>query len=281
MSKFSEFETVTVTKPEFASSLSVVPQDGLPPATAYLFGMKVTAVPDSKTISRLEAVLDDETLTRYRRFRFVNDQHLFLQAHAFLRLLLAQTTGQSVDSLRFSTGPYGRPELIVAAGEPPIRFNLSHTAGFVAVVVTATADCGVDVEWQGRTTDLDGVAQRFFAPPEAQSLLRLPPVERSTRFYHYWTLKESYIKARGRGLNLPLGRFYFEFDDEIRLVDTAHPDWPANRWQWLLRSPTPNHTLACGIDTASSTLKTTSAEGESSPFQIHEFTAAPVWEYLS
>ncbi|MEM8713713.1 MAG: 4'-phosphopantetheinyl transferase superfamily protein, partial [Planctomycetota bacterium] len=41
----------------------------------------------------------------------------------------------------------------------------------------------------------------------------LPQEARATRFFSIWALKESYIKARGLGLRLPLKEISFGFDD--------------------------------------------------------------------
>ena len=44
------------------------------------------------------------------------------------------------------------------------------------------------------------LADHYFAPAEIAALRALPPPAQSTRFFEYWTLKESYLKARGVGL---------------------------------------------------------------------------------
>jgi 4'-phosphopantetheinyl transferase len=48
-----------------------------------------------------------------------------------------------------------------------------------------------------------GLAGRYFAPLEVDALGALPAAERLGRFFAYWTLKESYIKARGLGSPCP------------------------------------------------------------------------------
>jgi 4'-phosphopantetheinyl transferase len=106
---------------------------------------------------------------------------------------------------------------------------------------------GVDVENIERL-DLATreVASRFFSPREFAAWCAAGPQERPARFFHYWTLKEAYIKARGMGLTIPLESFSFAFAQErgIELsIDAQLGDSPAC-WQfWLLR-PTPRHAAA-------------------------------------
>jgi 4'-phosphopantetheinyl transferase len=72
-----------------------------------------------------------------------------------------------------------------------------------------------DVESLGRPAPIE-VAERFFAPAEVRALHSLPSDERTQRFFDYWTLKESYIKARGLGLAIPLDRFGFALEPSRR-----------------------------------------------------------------
>ena len=96
---------------------------------------------------------------------------------------------------------------------------------------------------------------RFFSPCEARALRALPDSEQTRRFFAYWTLKESYIKARGLGLSLPLDQFSFLLDNEdIRVAfDEKLADDPA-RWRFALLSAPPHYMIAVGVDTGGAAL---------------------------
>src|SRR5690606_33310169 len=104
------------------------------------------------------------------------------------------------------------PDLAPGQTDVPLVFNLSHTDGLIACAVSRGREVGVDVEWLDRRGGDIDVADRFFSRYEVQALYAQPPERRRDRFFRYWTLKESYIKARGMGLALPLDRFSFELD---------------------------------------------------------------------
>jgi len=64
---------------------------------------------------------------------------------------------------------------------------------------------GIDVEYM-RAYD-SGIAERFFHPGEYARACRFAEERRKERFYDLWTIKESYIKALGKGLSLALDSF--------------------------------------------------------------------------
>jgi 4'-phosphopantetheinyl transferase len=131
-----------------------------------------------------------------------------------------------------------------------VHFNLSNTPGLVVCAVGGVEALGVDVEDTERRTEPDAIAHRFFSVSEAEELLALPTdAQRRARFFALWTLKESYIKARGMGLAIPLGRFSFSLgpDEDIGIAfDPRLEDDPACWHFALLRAP-PRHLVAVAL----------------------------------
>lgn len=199
-----------------------------------------------------EQWLSETELTRYQRFRFDHDRHLYLVAHALNRVVLSRySTGVDPAMWRFVTNEYGRPEL--APSMPfanRLRFNISHTHGLVACIVTDGIDCGVDVEQTRPMDDLWAIARSVFAERELADLRTLQVLDQEPRFYDYWTLKESYIKARGMGLSLPLQAFSFRFaNGELQGVQfDASLNDDATHWQFqVAQAASEDHKLAIGL----------------------------------
>ncbi len=152
-----------------------------------------------------------------------------LVTRVLVRTALGERLGVEPASLRFVEGPHGRPLLA-----PPhtLRFNVTHTPGFVGVMVSDTFEVGCDVEALSRAPTLLRLAPTVFAPAEREALFALPEAEQPERAVRLWTLKESYIKARGLGLAMPLDQFAFRFEAGrlVRLEVTE--TWGCDGAQW-------------------------------------------------
>lgn len=109
-----------------------------------------------------------------------------------------------VHPLQVTESDGGKPYLVA---EPGVHFSLSHSGGWA---VCALSDCpvGVDIEKceQGRRD----IASRFFHKEEIRYLNSLLPTARDDAFYSLWTLKESFVKSTGRGLDMPLRSFWVD-----------------------------------------------------------------------
>ena len=119
---------------------------------------------------------------------------------------------------------YGKPYFPAL---PDFHFSLSHSGERVLCVVSPRP-VGCDVEEPQRSHEK--IAERFFHPSEKAWLRAQPEEERADAFLRLWTCKESFIKALGLGLNLPLDSFAVLPGDPIRLEQTA------DARPWRLRS---------------------------------------------
>lgn len=161
------------------------------------------------------SLLSPLELQRYKRFLVPSPAFTFLASRVLLRGVVSYLTNLLPAEIETAENEYGRPDLAGAAARSGLSFNLSHKPGMAVLLVALRRTIGVDVEDASKAvTDLSHIADRFFSPTESRDLLALPPEERQERFYRLWTLKESYIKARGMGLALGLSRFSFSFPDQ-------------------------------------------------------------------
>jgi 4'-phosphopantetheinyl transferase len=190
--------------------------------------------------ARYASLLAPEEAARHARFLAEKDRDAYLVARALVRCALSTYADVEPHAWRFVANARGRPRIAgpLAPGHA-LRFNLSHTDTLVALAVTRGRLVGVDIEAPGREAPLD-VAQRFFAAPEIAALQGLPSAEQAGRFWELWTLKESYLKARGMGLAIPLDTFAFGFPSQraIRFGSLRPPARP-DRWRLVCRNMVP------------------------------------------
>lgn len=82
-----------------------------------------------------------------------------------------------------------------------IKFSLSHSGEYVAVAVSHK-EIGIDIQQTGEVNLK--IAERFFTRYECEY------IKNRDDFYRIWVLKESFIKAIGKGLAMPLNSFCIE-----------------------------------------------------------------------
>jgi 4'-phosphopantetheinyl transferase len=206
-------------------------------------------IQDTELLSAYKKLMTPEEQAQQLRFHFAKHRHQYLVTRALVRTTLSRYIEMDSRHWRFSKNAYGRPEIIASAGMLPLRFNLSHTDGLIICGVVLKQDIGVDVENLERNGATVDIADRFFSSQETKDLYAIPFEEKRARFFDYWTLKESYIKARGMGLSLPLEQFTFHLSENEPLrisFDSQIQDDP-NKWQFWLLKPTQHHKVAMSL----------------------------------
>ncbi len=202
---------------------------------------------EAALLPRYRALLCAPELERMERFHFAPDRHRDLVARALVRTVLSRYAPLPPSQWRFSADASGRPRIVNPPAGLELDFNLSHSAEMVVLAVSDRA-VGVDVEHIARDSDIDRL-DRCFSATERAGLLALAPPGRRRRFFELWTLKESYLKARGVGLRLPLDAFAFGFPGERGLrLSFAPPieDCP-RRWRLRQFTPRPDYLVSvCG-----------------------------------
>ncbi|WP_153555609.1 4'-phosphopantetheinyl transferase family protein [Roseimaritima sediminicola] len=211
--------------------------------------------------------LSREEQQHAERYRKATTRNQFIVGRGMARRLLAERLNCEPQAIRFRHAEHGKPHLVDEAG---IEFNVAHTGGLVAVALGGSEPVGVDVECLSRRIDL-GIAQRYFSAPEVDYLHRQPAAQQPEVFLRIWTLKESFIKAIGTGLTMPLDRFAFAALDSDRPQLSFVPDdseqarlWgPAGRWHSQLLRPQADYLIAV-----------TTRRADAPPINLQPFTVA-------
>ena len=128
---------------------------------------------------------------------------------------------------------------------------LAHTLGLVVCAVSFVHESvGVDAELITADRDIVSLAERYFSASEIHAFRACPSSKQSRRFFAYWTLKESYAKARGDGLRLALDRSSFHFqEDAIQIVTDPSLADDDGSWRFVLVQGSQNHLIAVAVKT--------------------------------
>ena len=226
----------------------------IPPDEIHLWLASYEEIADERLHAGYRELLNAEERAQEPRFYFERDRRRYLVTRALVRTVLSRYAAVRPADWVFETNAYGRPEAAnPAARELGLAFNISHTHSLIVLAVTAGRELGVDVENVRAREVSIGVADRYFAPQEVSVLNAVPAEEQQYRFFEYWTFKESYIKARGMGLSLPLDKFSFQYPDAQAVEIAIDPELAddAARWQFWQFRPSPDYLVAvCAERTA-------------------------------
>ncbi|MGG4266729.1 4'-phosphopantetheinyl transferase family protein [Peribacillus simplex] len=170
---------------------------------------------DQKVCDFLLPYVSLERREMLRRFRFSEDRLRSLFSELLIRTYAIEKWGIANEDIDFVKNKYGKPAL---SGFPDCQFNITHSGQWV-VAVFDTLPVRIDVE---KVSQIDiAIADSFFSSLEKFQLNEQPEENKLSYFYKLWTLKESYIKAIGRGLSIPLHSFSFDLtEDGISLQST-------------------------------------------------------------
>jgi len=177
-------------------------------------------------------LLTPEERAQEVRFRDPRDQHRYLLTRALVRTTLSRYVDLPPESWRFVPDEFGRPHIATEGVQASdLSFNIAHTRDTIVLGIARGRALGVDVEGCAGTAPLE-VARRYFSESEADALYALSGTAQHRRFFEYWTLKEAYIKARGKGLSMPLDQFGFDIDDSPALRFWARPSLDPTPQVW-------------------------------------------------
>jgi 4'-phosphopantetheinyl transferase len=144
---------------------------------------------------------------KYRRWQ---DAHAALLGKILLRTALEKAGHPSdLDHLRYTE--WEKPFLPTGPA-----FNISHSGNRVVCILGTAARIGIDIEIL-KPFSFDGFEQQF-TPSEWAAIQSAPSP--MAAFFHFWTAKESLIKADGRGLGISLQELDLTKPNPIHLDGT-------------------------------------------------------------
>lgn len=187
-------------------------------STLLMITPKVYSVKLNKRISAqgfesLMAYVSQEEREKVKKLRKWEDAQRTLIVDILLRYVLGKELNTGNEELSFGTNEHGKP---FVRSRDDINFSVSHSGEWIACAVH-DLPLGIDIELI-QSLDYYSIAKCFFSEDEYNDLTNKNHSKRLSYFYELWTLKESYIKAVGKGLSIPLDSFSIRVNrDDITL----------------------------------------------------------------
>lgn len=172
---------------------------------AYI--VKIDVNLEKEHFNRLLVYVSDEKKGQIHRFYHFEDSQRALIGNVLARYAICKSLHIKNTDIVLGKNQYGKPLLL---NPSEIHFNISHSGSWV-VCAASNSPVGIDVEVI-KPIDFE-IAKRFFSKDEYTALMNQPSDERQAYFYKIWTIKESYIKAEGKGLSIPLDSFTVNIED--------------------------------------------------------------------
>jgi len=146
------------------------------------------------------------------RYQNRQDKNLSLAAE---HLLFYAAKDFGLDNILIKEDENGKPYI----ENSDVYFNLSHS-GERVMCAMGRHKVGCDVQ-KIKPVDTK-LAQRFFAKDEYETIMsEQNESDRTKRLVRLWTLKESFSKAVGLGLKMPLNSFCIELSNDVKVLQNV------------------------------------------------------------
>lgn len=176
---------------------------------------------DEARFERLARTIPEVRREKLAKIRHEGARRLSLAASLLLKRALSD---EGLRTGEIAVSEYGKPYFPALPG---FQFSLSHS-GDMALCAVSPRTVGCDIE--APRAYPPEIARRFFHKAEREWLFSHEEEEQCAAFFRIWTCKESFIKALGLGLSLPLDAFAVIPGESVSL--TQHAD----ARPWRLRS---------------------------------------------
>lgn len=181
-----------------------------------IYTLRLPSGLEKKRFDELLQYVSSEKQDRIKRFLRYEDAQRALYAELLIRRIICEKLDIKNSDIVFDKNSYGKPFLENCRD---FHFNLSHSKDWI-VCAAGSIPVGIDVEVV-KPMEMD-IARRFFSKEEYAGIVSKDESERLSHFFELWTLKESYIKAWGKGLSIPLDSFTMRINGNVIEIETEN-----------------------------------------------------------
>lgn len=194
--------------------------------SGHIHVWKVKTHPTVDLLERCRSALSDLEMKRIPFFKFEQVQQNYIISQGMLRILLGGYLNITPHEIKLGRYSKGKP---FSLDDPKLYFNVSNSGGLAVYGFSRDGEIGIDIEHERLLPDLEEMITKNFTSNEIK-FINAKPAEKSQRFFRFWTVKESYLKAIGEGMRLPPDCLEFSIEgSKVRLLSVKgvfeQEDW--------------------------------------------------------
>ncbi len=197
-------------------------------------------------IGFLQSTLAPDEMERAEHFHYTKDRNCYIATHGLLRKILSRYINISPERIRFQYNIHGKPYLKPLHNKAELQFNMSHSFDFALYGIAYNDEIGIDIEQISPIPEIDKLMDDYFTVEEKSHFKMLSLNDRIEKFFRYWTLKEAYMKAKGRGLDLSVSQVEVQEESGkfIGLIDVKEKSKETSHWSIYSLSPAAGYAAA-------------------------------------
>lgn len=166
-----------------------------------IYAVNIKDIKDERMLDNFFQHMSAEKIQRMLKFKRYEDRKRGVIGELLIRYLVCGKLGINNNEINFIPNKYGKPFLKDYIG---LEYNISHSNELVVCAV-GDYEVGIDIEYV-KDMDIDA-ANYVLSTDEKEEYKGISENEKLDYFYSIWTLKESFIKAKGMGLHISMNSF--------------------------------------------------------------------------
>lgn len=162
---------------------------------------------------KFKNIISKERLEKTNSFKFKEDRLRSILSELLLKYSLLK---YGIEDMEIGYGKYGKPYLL---NIKDFHYNITHSGDYVGIAISR-CPIGLDIEIIDKKIDINNIMPEVFSEEEIEFISNERDQDKSRElFFELWTLKESYVKYTGEGLNCNTKKFAFQkVDGKLYIV---------------------------------------------------------------
>lgn len=160
-------------------------------------------------LEELTRFISKEKKSKLQKLKHREDKLRSLIGEILVRYIIAENISIKSSDMIFATNIYGKPFL---RDYSDFHFNISHSGDYVLCAIDSKP-IGIDIE-KVVPIEYETIAPNFLTVKEISYIKREDFKNQINKFYEIWTIKESYVKAYGQGLNMCFKDFSVDYNNQ-------------------------------------------------------------------